>query len=231
MLAPNNDPMGLFNRLYKRAVHRFRCPHELAEDAASQAICSGIAAGNTNYAYLAVALRNYLYAHWRDRSTRNEDYSLPVNEEGEAMEPMASATRPCQHIRIEAIECTLALDSLPERIQPTMRLVAEEYTLDEIAEMLSLPKSEVSWHVKYGRKILRERDGYEIERKRGHHQFIGIRRRHRIWEATFRAGNQDIYLGHFKTASDAARAYDDKAREVLGDAAKLNFPTPHDAFQ
>lgn len=224
MLARNEDTMELFNRLYKRAVHRFRCSHDLAEDAASHAICSGLAAGNLNYGYLATAVRNFLYAYWRDRATRNENYALPVNEEGEPMEPMMSATRPCQHIRIEAMECALAIESLPARVRPTMRLVAQDYTADEIANALELPKSEIVWQTKYGRKILRQRDGYEIERKRGHHQFIGIRRKHRVWEATFRAGNNDIYLGHFKTAAEAAKAYDDKARELLGDAAKLNFP-------
>jgi len=33
-----------------------------------------------------------------------------------------------------------------------------------------------------------------------------------------------IFLGYFDSELDAAKVYDDKARELFGDFAQLNFP-------
>lgn len=51
----------------------------------------------------------------------------------------------------------------------------------------------------------------------------------RQWVAAISAGDKTYHLGLFRTALDAAHAYDFKARELFGDFARLNFPdeAPH----
>jgi hypothetical protein len=47
---------------------------------------------------------------------------------------------------------------------------------------------------------------------------------HRKWHAVVRFANKQYSCGYYLTAEEAARAYDAKARELLGDKARLNFP-------
>jgi hypothetical protein len=42
--------------------------------------------------------------------------------------------------------------------------------------------------------------------------------------STIGCNGKKIWIGYFKTAKDAARAYDKKAKELFGDFALLNFP-------
>lgn len=214
--------MRVYERLVKLAVGIYRCDRHLAEDAAMDAIYSALKVQQFTYPYCRASMKNYIFEHYRNRKTRNEDYAAPLNEEGEPME-MEGVSLPIQHLRIEAIECANALESLPDSVREVMGLIAQEYTAEEISVRLDMPLSDVQWKTKYGRKIMRQRDGYEIERKRGHHQYIGIRKKHRLWEASIREGDNFHYLGHFKTAAAAAQAYDDKAKELFGAKAKLNF--------
>lgn len=46
----------------------------------------------------------------------------------------------------------------------------------------------------------------------------------RPWGAYIRNEGKKIYLGTYRTAEDAARAYDEKARELFGEFACVNFP-------
>ena len=45
------------------------------------------------------------------------------------------------------------------------------------------------------------------------------------WVASIRHGNKRVTIGRYKDKEQAARAYDDKARELKGRRAMLNFPT------
>jgi hypothetical protein len=45
------------------------------------------------------------------------------------------------------------------------------------------------------------------------------------WVACIRANGKDLYLGSFKNAEDAARAYDAAARTHFGEFVAVNFPT------
>lgn len=64
--------------------------------------------------------------------------------------------------------------------------------------------------------------------KRRYYLFRGVsfcsRSVNRQWRARLEVAGRRVHLGRFHTAEDAARAYDQKAREVLGSRARLNFP-------
>lgn len=44
------------------------------------------------------------------------------------------------------------------------------------------------------------------------------------WKACIKIDGRNKHIGYFSSEKDAAKAYDAKAKEVRGDAAKLNFP-------
>lgn len=48
--------------------------------------------------------------------------------------------------------------------------------------------------------------------------------RNRKWQASIKIGPKRTYIGLFANEEDAARAYDEKAREAFGEFARLNFP-------
>jgi hypothetical protein len=54
--------------------------------------------------------------------------------------------------------------------------------------------------------------------------FKGVSRKRDKWVAAIRAGGTIRRLGGFRTAEDAARAYDAMAVELHGEFARLNFP-------
>jgi hypothetical protein len=45
-----------------------------------------------------------------------------------------------------------------------------------------------------------------------------------VWRAFLRIGKKCLYLGSFDDETEAARAYDNKARELFGEFACPNFP-------
>jgi hypothetical protein len=58
--------------------------------------------------------------------------------------------------------------------------------------------------------------------------YKGVIRNHRsstyLFIAQIQCDNQNYHIGSFRTAEEAARAYDAKARELHGEFARLNFP-------
>lgn len=54
--------------------------------------------------------------------------------------------------------------------------------------------------------------------------YKGVYRKHASWYAEINAYGKKQRLGRFSSEIDAARAYDDAARELHGSYARLNFP-------
>lgn len=66
--------------------------------------------------------------------------------------------------------------------------------------------------------------------KPGQSGFRGVvwHSRDRVWQARIRRDGHRVSLGTYRTASDAANAYDIEARRLHGRFAVLNFPTGDD---
>lgn len=56
------------------------------------------------------------------------------------------------------------------------------------------------------------------------HKGVSWDRRAKLWKVQIRHNKKKLYLGCFKDEEDAAKAYDNKARELFGEFAHLNFP-------
>lgn len=216
----NSDKM--YRRLFSLAFKRFGCDRDASHDYATYALCEMLAARTDDFNYGFTVLQNKVRMDVRDRK-RRKTYQFPVDEEGEPMELKVAAHFADADQVLIANECLNAIEALPTETRAVMRLVALEATPDEIVLDRGIPKSEVYWRTQLGRKLLRDRAGYELERKRGHHKYIGIRKDCRKWVASIRKGEEYFHLGYFDTASEAAKAYDAKAVQLNGPKAKLNF--------
>lgn len=216
------NPTAMYRRLYSLAYKKFGCGHDDSHDYATDAICEMLKAGNESFNFGWMVVQNRVYTATRNRK-RRRTYQFPVGEEGEPMELKLAAHFADADLMLIATECLVAIEALPAGTREVMRLVALEATPDEIMLDRGIPKSEVYWRTQLGRKLLRDRAGYELERKRGHHRFIGIRKDCRKWVAALRKGEAYYHIGYFDTAAAAAKAYDEKAKEIHGADAKLNF--------
>ena len=55
-------------------------------------------------------------------------------------------------------------------------------------------------------------------------KYVGVSLRGSHWAANIARNRTTYYLGAFDTEELAAEAYDDKAKELYGENARLNFP-------
>jgi len=46
----------------------------------------------------------------------------------------------------------------------------------------------------------------------------------RQWKAQIRYNGIQLYLGYYRVETDAAKVYDQKAKKLFGEFARLNFP-------
>lgn len=60
--------------------------------------------------------------------------------------------------------------------------------------------------------------------KPGNTGFRGVKKKVHLFEARISDYGKYICLGHFKTAKEAAKAYDLAAKQIHGEFAVLNFP-------
>ncbi|XP_047313057.1 ethylene-responsive transcription factor ERF087-like [Impatiens glandulifera] len=74
-----------------------------------------------------------------------------------------------------------------------------------------------------------DKPGRRKPSSRGHHKYVGVRQRPSgRWVAEIKDSIQKVrlWLGTFDTAEDAARAYDEAARNLRGVNARTNFDPP-----
>ena len=75
------------------------------------------------------------------------------------------------------------------------------------------------------RLCTRSENARNQRKTRGASQFKGVSRHHGRWQAKILGpGSTRVHLGYHDIEADAARAYDDAAREHFGEFACTNFP-------
>jgi hypothetical protein len=52
---------------------------------------------------------------------------------------------------------------------------------------------------------------------------VTFHKRDKKWQTQIRSGQGKRYLGYFNTAEEAAKNYDEKAKEAFGEFARTNF--------
>jgi len=77
------------------------------------------------------------------------------------------------------------------------------------------PKS-AKWRLKNSSKI--------VQKAISKGNFVGVFPSRKCFAARYGLNGKRIYIGHFRTAIEAAQAYDKKMIELYGDNAVLNFP-------
>lgn len=106
--------------------------------------------------------------------------------------------------------------------------------------VMNCPKGFVIDHInrdgldnrKQGLKIVTQKQNNNNRRVWGKSKFFGVypeieKRPNKVytcWRVQIYSGKNRIFVGLYKTEIEAARAYDEKARELFGKSARLNFP-------
>jgi hypothetical protein len=74
------------------------------------------------------------------------------------------------------------------------------------------------------RKVTHAQNGMNSLSRKGSSRFKGVARTSGRWRASIRSSYKTIHLGGFDTEDEAARAYDEVARRLHGEFARVNFP-------
>lgn len=170
---------------------------------------------------------------WEDMGPRPDGYSLDrIDNEGHyepgncrwaTTEAQNRNTRANIDITIDGE--TMCLVAWCERYGVPRRRVANRIDLgwDPIVALMASPRSHKGRaHEAMGREPT---DGSEHTGVgRGKSSFRGVHPSGRKWGAVIGTGGKLKWLGTYPTEEAAARAYDEAARELHGEAAALNFP-------
>ena len=74
------------------------------------------------------------------------------------------------------------------------------------------------------RKATAQQNGMNSRSRGGSSRFKGVFGRRGRWKASIRNNYKTVHLGDFDTEEGAARAYDEAARRLHGEFARVNFP-------
>lgn len=206
--------LEMHGRLCRLICRVYRCSHVDGEDAASDAILAGLETGITNFSYLARAAKNAFFDRWNGRRRETPTERLPD-----------VSTPPPQDIALAASEAARAMEGLSPKRREVMRLIARGWEPIEVRNALGISSKALDFRLHESRAVLRSIDFCELrEKPRGHRQFVGVNPYYRKFVAKLKVNGKTVYLGVYKTAVEAAVAYDQGATRLLGNRAVLNFP-------
>jgi hypothetical protein len=77
------------------------------------------------------------------------------------------------------------------------------------------------------RIVTREQNGWNIQKRSSvcssHYKGVSLNKKRGFWRAHIAYKGKQIYIGIFDNEDSAAKAYDEKAKELFGEYANLNF--------
>jgi DNA-directed RNA polymerase specialized sigma24 family protein len=201
-----------------RFMRKLTLDQSLAEDIVSQTItyCLGHHDPTVvlRWPYVRKALLSNFRVHYRNKRELEADFSA----DGEAHEIVA-VTYPNQEMWLILSDIEVGLAALPESTAAIIRLVAVGFEKDEVAAQLCIPVTEVTWRLRAGRRILRDKGFWNDDREYGN-MHVGIRRRAHRWAARIKVDGNTVHLGSFATAAEAAKAYQEAVIRFEGRARR-----------